>query len=123
MSHKASEKWEAGVMGMPWKALYGRLVEHPGNDITFASVRMDDDSLSVRTALYTCSCSRTVFRCFLDTMLNATAMPCNKESLNPMPQFGVSQTHAMFPHEQDIHRGRGRKRRGKKWQGDLVLHV
>lgn len=123
MSHKASEKWEGGVMGMPWKALYGRLVEHPGNDITFASVRMDDDSLSVRTALYTCSCFSTVFRCFLDTMVIATAMPCNKARLNPMPQFRVSQTHAMFPYKQDIHRGRRRGRRGNKWKGDLVLHI
>lgn len=119
MSHRASEKLEAGVMGMPWKSLYGKLVEPPGNDITFSSLRMDDESLSVSIALYTFSCSRTVFRCFLETMLNATAMPCNTESRNPMPQVRVSQTPSLFPHKQGIERGRGRK----KWKGDLVLHI
>lgn len=57
--------------------------------ITFVIFRMGDESLSVRAALYIFTSSRTIFRCFLDTTPSATAMPCNRESLNCMPQLRV----------------------------------
>lgn len=81
---------------------------------------MNDESLSVSVALYTCSCSRAIFRCFMDTILSATAMPCNKDNLNPMPQLRGRQAPAMFPKKLDLETGRERKRRGKKWKGNLV---
>lgn len=55
----------------------------PGNAVTFISLRMHDESLSVSTALYNCSWSRTTVRCFTDTTLSAIAMPCNRDVSTP----------------------------------------
>lgn len=59
-----------------------------GNAGTFIRVRMDVSGL-VSIVPYSCSPSRTIFRCFRDTMPSATARPCSRDSPNPMPQLRV----------------------------------
>lgn len=90
VSHKALEEWGGWGDGGALESLCGRLAEPPGNAITFISLRMDDELL-VSTAPYNCNWSRTMVRCFIDTILSATAMPCNKDYLNPTPQLRARQ--------------------------------
>lgn len=101
--------------GFVWEG--GRV---PRNAITFVSLRMNDEPLSVRIALYTCSWSRTIFRCFMDTILSATAMPCNGDSLNLTPQLRVIQAPLCSPKPRDLERRRERKGKEKKWKENLV---
>lgn len=89
----------------------------PRNAITFISLRMNDESLSVRTALYTCSWSRTIFRCFMDTILSATAMPCNGDSFNLLPQLRVRQALFVLSQNQGFRERRGEKKERKEMEG------
>lgn len=120
VSHKASEKWGGwadgdALAGFVWEAGRG-----PGNAITFISLRMDDESLSVSRALYTCSSSRAGSRCFVDMILSATAMPWNRARLSLMPQLRGSQAPACSPRTKDLERGRQRRGKEQKWKGNLV---
>lgn len=119
-----SGEWRSGESGSDGDALEGFVWEAGRalrNAITFISLRMNDEPLSVRIALYTCSWSRTIFRCFMDTILSATAMPCKSGIASTSCHSKELARHPLCsPKPRDLERGRERKGKKKKWRENLV---